>query len=64
MADNGRRVTARELADKLDVVRAEQKAAHLWTRLVVVAVMAVQVGLTGAPAILAWVGWRDSLTWW
>jgi len=36
MEGNGRRVTVRELGDKLDVIRSEQRAEHIKTRAIAV----------------------------
>lgn len=53
---NGRRVTNRELNDKLTIVREEQKVEHLKTRLTVAAMVLGPGLLRELPTILGFIG--------
>jgi len=43
---NDRKITARELGDKLDAIQSEQKVAHWRTRAWLVGLMAIHIGLS------------------
>lgn len=59
---NGTRVTQRELADKLDVLRAEQRTEHVKTRSWVIVSAALTGGSTiglKLAAVLGFIGWQS-----
>jgi len=63
VTENGeRQVTARELADKLDLIRQEQQNAHIRTRLWAVA--ASFAGTVAGKTVLAVTGVWGWWQWW
>ena len=59
--NGGRRITSRELGDKLEVLRAEQHTEHIKTRSWVIVSAALTGGSTVGlklAAVLGYVGWQ------